>query len=764
MARLDAANASAYPDALHQVARLISLSPANQPRMPRLARRLVPAAALFCLMGAAGIFTIHALQTRQNTIETASRDIEIATATLALMGDTVKEAPSFAQSPFAQLAQGRTVLVSDRQGNVIEALPRTSLKRETMADALGTGQPLITFAEKAGALTITLPNGTRAIAALRNTAHGQIAVLQDVHTVLRPWRAGLLQDGLLLGALSLLAGLLAFAYGRQSATTAKAETALNTLRERIDTALNRGRCGLWDWDIARGRIYWSDSMYEMLGLKGSSDYLSCGDVNQMIHPQDGNLTTIAQNLIASGASSIDHSFRVKNAKGEWVWLRARAELVQDEERHTSHLVGIAVDITDQKYLAERSATADMRLRDAIETVSEAFVLWDADNRLVLCNSKFQKLHNLGSDAIVEGLPYHEVMSLATPLQVRAQVPLGDRPQSGARTYEARLMDGRWLQINERRTKDGGYVSVGTDISALKRHEEQLMESERRLMATVADLRRSRQTLEVQAAQLQDLAERYLEQKAEAESANRAKSEFLANMSHELRTPLNAIIGFSELMEHQTFGALGNERYLDYCAHIRQSGESLLSVISDVLDMSRIEAGRLTLHRSEVEIHGLLTSCIEHIRPSAEAKTLSIATEIEEATTINADREQLEKVIGSLLRNAVKFTPEGGRVTIRTRMLEDAVNIYVEDTGVGISPEALERLGKPFEQIESPLDNGMKGSGLGLAIARSLVELHGGTLRIRSTIGAGTIIRVQLPIRAPALTAQFFGEAQPSNAA
>lgn len=764
MARVDAANASAYPDALHQVARLISLSPANQPRMPRLARRLVPAAALFCLVGTAGIFTTHALQTRQNAIEAAGRDVEIATASLALMGEGLRDGASLAQSPLQQLAQGRTVLISDRQGNVIETLPRARHKAVSLADALGTGQPLVTFADKAGALTITLPNGTRVIAALRNTATGQIAVMQELSEALRPWRSGLLQDTLLLGALSLLAGLLAFAYSRQAGTTEKAEAALETLRERIDTALNRGRCGLWDWDIARGRIYWSDSMYEMLGLKGSSDYLSCGDVNQMIHPQDGNLTTIAQNLIASGATSIDHSFRVKNAKGEWVWLRARAELVQDEERNSSHLVGIAVDITDQKYLAERSATADMRLRDAIETVSEAFVLWDADNRLVLCNSKFQKLHNLGSDATVEGLPYHEVMSLATPLQVRAQVPLGERPQSGARTYEARLMDGRWLQINERRTKDGGYVSVGTDISALKRHEEQLMESERRLMATVADLRRSRQTLEVQAAQLADLAEKYLEQKAEAESANRAKSEFLANMSHELRTPLNAIIGFSELMEHQTFGALGNERYVDYCSHIRQSGENLLSVISDVLDMSRIEAGRLSLQRGDVEVHSLLASAIEQIHPSAEAKGLSIATEIEDISTINADREQLEKVIGSLLRNAVKFTPEGGRVTVRTRVLEDVVNIYVEDTGLGISPEALERLGKPFEQIESPLDNGMKGSGLGLAIARSLVELHGGTLRIRSTVGAGTIVRVQLPIRAPALAAQFLGDAQNSNAA
>jgi two-component system cell cycle sensor histidine kinase PleC len=261
MARVDAANASAYPDALHQVARLISLSPANQPRMPRLARRLVPAAALLCLVGTAGIFGTYAVQTHQASIDAVGRDIELATASLSLMGDAAKDGVSLTKAPFNQLVQGRTVLISDRQGNVIETLPRAQHKSSSLADALGTGQPLITFAEKAGALSITLPDGTRAIAALRNTQNGQIVVLQDVSEALRPWRSGLIQDGLLLSALSVLVGLLAFAYSRQAGTTEKAEAALETLRERIDTALNRGRCGLWDWDIARGRIYWSDSMY-----------------------------------------------------------------------------------------------------------------------------------------------------------------------------------------------------------------------------------------------------------------------------------------------------------------------------------------------------------------------------------------------------------------------------------------------------------------------------------------------------------------------
>ena len=266
-----------------------------------------------------------------------------------------------------------------------------------------------------------------------------------------------------------------------------------------------------------------------------------GTLSALVHPDDVRLYDLAVELADATATTIDHAFRMRHANGHWVWLRARCELVRQSGESGPHLIGIAVDITEQKGLVERTVAADMRLRDAIETIPEAFVLWDAENRLVLCNSNFQDLHHLPDETITVGAPFESVVAAGSKPVVRNTIASAGPRIPGARTFEAQLEDGRWLHISERRTKDGGYVSVGTDITALKAHEEKLIDSEKRLMATVQDLRASQH-------RTAELAEKYAEEKTRAEEANQAKSKFLANMSHELRTPLNAIIGFSEIMK------------------------------------------------------------------------------------------------------------------------------------------------------------------------------------------------------------------------
>jgi two-component system, cell cycle sensor histidine kinase PleC len=235
---------------------------------------------------------------------------------------------------------------------------------------------------------------------------------------------------------------------------------------------------------------------------------------------------------------------------------------------------------------------------------------------------------------------------------------------------------------------------------------------------------------------------------------------LANMSHELRTPLNAIIGFSEIMESGMFGPLGAEKYHEYCRDIRESGNYLLEVINDILDMSRIEAGRARLDFAEVDLETVLADAVRVVSTRAEAKRLTLSVEVAAAIRLRADRRALKQIVLNLLTNAVKFTPEGGRVSLRGRAGAGTAMIAIEDNGIGIPKEALKNLGKPFEQVESQLTKRHKGSGLGLAIAKSLVELHGGLIRIRSTQGVGTIVLVRLPLAGKEKASAVLAEGAP----
>ncbi|MGC1695635.1 MAG: ATP-binding protein, partial [Pseudolabrys sp.] len=636
---------------------------------------------------------------------------------------------------------GRRFILTNAEGVIAAATPAADATiGRRLIDLLGSTQPLTTFGAGAGVMEITLPDETRALATVRmlKAPFGQIAVVQTRDAALASWRSLTTLTITLSATTGFVVLILGFAFHWQATRAREADLIYETVRGRIDTALNRGRCGLWDWDLARGRIFWSQSMFEILGLEAKNELLSFGDVSALTHPDDLRLYDLAAEIAEATATTIDHAFRMRHADGHWIWLRARCELVRQPGEQGLHLIGIAVDITEQKSLVEKTVAADMRLRDAIETIPEAFVLWDADNRLVLCNSNFQELHNLPDEAITVGASYEAVVEAGRQPVVRSKIITGGPNIPGARTFEAQLEDGRWLHISERRTKDGGYVSVGTDITALKTHEEKLVDSERRLMATVADVRASQQ-------RLGELAEQYAVEKTRAEEANQAKSKFLANMSHELRTPLNAIIGFSEIMESGMFGPLGAEKYNEYCNDIHSSGQYLLDVINDILDMAKIEAGRIRLDFEELDLDALLAEATRVVSARVQDKQLELVAKISPDLGLRADRRALKQIILNLLSNAVKFTPAGGRVTVRGRADGDSIVLAIADTGIGIDKDALAKLGRPFEQVESQLTKSHQGSGLGLAISKSLVELHGGNMRIRSTLGKGTLVVVRLPM-------------------
>jgi two-component system cell cycle sensor histidine kinase PleC len=764
MARADTASASLRSDSIKGLAESIA-NPAYRRLLSAepLLRRAVPVLIIAFMVTVCIGAAVQVLEHRRQAVFEAKQSV----AALADHFATVFERRSRdGRSPWPRTSDalaaslpdwatggGRRVMVADADGNIVASLPNApAIAGRSLLDVLGPLQPLTTFAADAGTREIALGNGQAAYAAVRalKTPIGLLAVIQGQDDALANWRSITTLTITLLATTGFVVLILGFAFHWQATRAREADIINDTVRGRVDTALNRGRCGLWDWDLARGRVFWTHSMYEMLGLPQKDELLTFGEVDALVHKDDIDLYELAAQLADGKLQSIDHAFRMRHAHGRWLWLRVRCELTRQEGEVGPHLIGIAVDITEQKNLVERTVAADLRLRDAIETIPEAFVLWDAENRLVLCNSNFQELHQLPDEAVVAGTSYETIVATSRKPLIRATVAHDSEPR-GARTFEAQLENGRWMHISERRTKDGGYVSVGTDITKVKQHEQKLIEGEKRQRATIVDLRKSQQALERQTAELADLAEKYAEEKTRAEEANAAKSKFLANMSHELRTPLNAIIGFSEILESGMFGPLGAEKYIEYSRDIRESGEYLLDVINDILDMSKIEAGGIRLSPEAVELDSLLADCIRVVSTRASEKRLAIKAEVEPGIRLHADRRALKQITLNLLSNAVKFTPDGGAVTVQGRLRCGAVIIGIKDNGIGIPRQALQKLGRPFEQVESQLTKRHQGSGLGLAIAKSLVELHGGAMRIHSRLGRGTLVMVRLPVDAAAAT-------------
>ncbi len=762
MARADAANACVQSDSIKGLAQSIA-KPAYHRLLiaePAL-RRAVPTLIIaFLITICLGAFVQVVDQTRANRA-TMRRDISALADLLAERLDrlasvrlerlkNIERLPTLLPDlvPSWGIVPGRHVIVTSAGADrrILARIPvGTDVGgNDRLLDAITTAQLLATPQQQGGTSELTLPNGNGAMATSRtiNSLPGQVTVIQEKIEPI--WGSDAALSVTLSATTSFVVLILGFAFHWQSTRAREGDLINDAVRGRIDTALNRGRCGLWDWDLSRGRIFWSQSMFSMLGLDGRNELLTFGEVNALVKSDDIDLFAIADQLISGQLTHIDQTFRMQHVDGHWIWLRVRCELTRGATDSSMHLIGIAVDITEQKSLAAKTVEADLRLRDAIETIPEAFVLWDASDRLVLCNSHFQRLHKLPESAVIPGTSYETVLEVGRMPEVRTRHNETANPAPGARTFEAQLDDGSWLHISERRTKDGGYVSVGTDITRIKEHEQKLVDNDLRLRATVIDLKRSQAALERQTNELADLAEKYQREKTRAEEANQTKSKFLANMSHELRTPLNAIIGFSEIMGSGMFGELGSEKYQEYCHDILTSGHYLLEVINDILDMSKIEAGRMKLDMEPLDLSRTLAESLRVVSGRAQDKNLTLDADIEKTISVVADRRATKQIIVNLLSNAVKFTPDGGRVIVRSRQLEDRVVLMIADTGIGIAPQSLTRLGRPFEQVESQLTKTYQGSGLGLAIARSLAQLHGGSMRLRSRVDVGTVVRVTLP--------------------
>src|SRR3984957_10735187 len=513
--------------------------------------------------------------------------------------------------------------------------------------------------------------------------------------------------------------------------------ALADSEERFRVAVEAARCGIWEWKLDSGELYMSDITGAMLGW-GGGGIASTEQVLDHVAPEHRD--RVRQALLAAAThGAFDVSFPAPRPDGGAVWIDARGQAVGERsDNRFLRLVGVALDVTEERIAQVRAQAAEVRLQGAIESVPEAFALWDRQGRLVLCNENFRRFFSLAPRMLKPGASRQSVERLMR-LAFRQETP-GLPGEDGP---EVELSHGPWVKIAERRAGDGGFVVTCVDVTALKQQEETRRLNEEQLQRAVVGLERSPE-------EAAELAQKYAAEKVRAEAANRAKSEFLANMSHELRTPLNAINGFSEMMVGEMFGPLGDPRYASYAQDILSSGQHLLALINDILDMSKIEAGKMNLRFEPVRLDELAEDAVRLIKNRAETAGLGVVIEAPNLPDVEGDYRALKQVLLNLLSNAVKFTPRGGRITLKAESRHDSmgdrVKISVRDTGIGIAPHDLARLARPFEQIESQQSKTQQGTGLGLALSKSLIEMHGGMLEIESQPGVGTTVSFLLPIR------------------
>ncbi len=426
----------------------------------------------------------------------------------------------------------------------------------------------------------------------------------------------------------------------------------------------------------------------------------------------------------------------------------RTLLVRTQPTAEAGRVAITTDVTALK-------RAQKRFIDAVESMSDAFVLWDAEDRLVLCNSAYVKMFEGVPRACEVGWRFEDIL--------RAGIASGAFPEAHGREeeYFKERMErhrnptdpvvqpyrgGRWLRYAERRTSEGGIVASRTDVTDAVRREQALRFSEAELAKRVRELEEMQQQLQKQRDELHLLMRQVMQARDEAAAANAAKSVFLANMSHELRTPLNAIIGFSEIMQGQLFGALGHPRYSGYVVDMLGAAKHLLKLINDILDLSKIEAGKWELREEPVDVRRMLDTVMRLFRGREEAAQLEIKVDAPAALPpILADERALTQVLINALSNSIKFTPAGGRIRLRARRDRSGrLHLAIGDTGIGIKREDVQKALAPFGQVDNHMTRRHQGTGLGLSIAKALVERHGGRLRLRSRPGRGTVITAMLP--------------------
>ena len=509
---------------------------------------------------------------------------------------------------------------------------------------------------------------------------------------------------------------------RKQAVSAKelAEADLRRTSASLANAQRLARIGHWDFDASSSTLFWSQQLYRLLEVEPGQGTPSFDHLLSRVHPEDSAKVEAAINSARRNGEAYVMDYRIVPPGRGVRYIHENCEVVVNPVTGAQRISAILQDVTQLRLAEEAAREGQEYLRNVLESVSDIIAIIGENGELSYVNAAVTPVLGYPAEVVVGRKMFEFIHpdSLATAHGALAQ----SLSMPGVRdsvVLKLRHADNRFpeLEITGRNMTDNplvrGVVIVARDVTQRRRIEAEMRQA-----------------------------------KEEAEIANAAKSSFVANMSHELRTPLNAIIGFSELMQSEMLGPLGDSRYVDYADDIHRSGTHLLELINDILDLSKIEAGKETLKEEPVNIVDCLDVCLRLLGEQRERQSIEVVMEEGMGDRrLFGDVRKIKQILLNLLSNAAKFTPEGGAILVNCGLTDNGgFRIVVRDQGIGMAPEDIRRALRPFSQVDNSQAKKYQGAGLGLSISRALVRLHGGRLWIDSTPGEGTAVELTFPSR------------------
>lgn len=573
---------------------------------------------------------------------------------------------------------------------------------------------------------------------------------------------------------------------------------LHKTSESLILSQKAANMGSWDWNIVDDELKCSDNFFKLFGLSKNTVWTDISDWLERIHPEDKAEAKAAVMEAVENGKKYEDEYRIILPNGKLRWITGKGKVICDKKVRPVRMVGISYDITGLKKAEESLKRSEAFLESVGKMAKVGGWEVDAETRKVKWTKEIYKIHEIPFDqkislkkavsfflpddrtklqnsieaALKQGKPYDLELRLITakgnelwthtickPVVKKGKlIKLFGTFQdiTDLKETEKELLKEKEHALKLAEEQRRSYrisMSIMEDMEAVKSQlETKIQELENTRMATMHLLKDVNDSREALRKAHNDLEVKVKERTKELHEANihlqeldKMKSDFIASMSHELRTPLNSIIGFSEVLYDETFGPL-NEKQKDYTNDVLESGKHLLSLINDILDLSKIEAGKLSLSLRKVDLKHVLESCLTMIKEKALKHSLKIKSQIDDLGIVEADERKIKQIVINLLSNATKFTPDGGEIGIRAKRADDHVEVAVWDTGIGLEKQNLDKIFKEFTQVDSDYTRKEPGTGLGLSLAKRLVDLHKGKIWAESEgPNKGSTFKFSIPL-------------------